>query len=719
MSKSLALVLLTLTASTLYAQTLVINEFMADNETTIADPTDGAFDDWIEIYNPGATEVNLSNFYLTDEAGVPMQWPFPDTTIAPAGFLLVWADGDTGAGLHTNFRLSRSGEFIGLYFDGGTDAVVVDTLTFGPQSPDISYGRNPDGSDTFSFFSPATPGASNSGELQIPQLFINELMADNSKTIIDPTDGAFDDWLEIYNAEQEDVELTNFFLTDDPAQPAKWPFPAGVIAPGSHLLVWADNDSSNTSGLHTNFALSRQGEFLGLYFNTGTDIIAIDTLSFGEQRTDVSYGRLPDGSGNFALFSPATPGTANANELAIPPVLINEVMADNTFIIRDPTDDVFDDWVEIYNAGDSALNLDGFFLTDDDDDRGRWPFPDTTLNPGAFALIWADNDSGEAGLHTNFGLSKSGDFIGLYWYTGADTVLVDAREFGPQRSDISLGRNPDGGETFVFYIVPTPGVSNAAGTVLIERNLFINELMADNLSFLQDPTDGNFDDWLELYNGGVSEVNLSGYYLTDDSGQTRQWPLPDTTLAAGDFLLVWTDGDAGAPGLHANFRLSRSGEFVGLYFDAGAEILAIDTLRFGEQTTDVSYGRNPDGSEELVFYAQGTPGSSNADGVIVSVDVQVGQLVRDFGLQQNYPNPFNPETTISYAIAANGSVKLTIYNLLGQEIVTLVDKKQQRGQYSVSWDGRDAAGKQVASGVYVYRIEVHDFVETRKMLLLR
>ena len=90
-----------------------------------------------------------------------------------------------------------------------------------------------------------------------------------------------------------------------------------------------------------------------------------------------------------------------------------------------------------------------------------------------------------------------------------------------------------------------------------------------------------------------------------------------------------------------------------------------------------------------------------------------------FALHQNYPNPFNPETTISYQLPVTGSVELAIYNILGQKIRTLFNQRRTTGYYQVRWDGRNEAGVQVPSGVYLYRLVAHNFVQTQKMLLLR
>ena len=90
-----------------------------------------------------------------------------------------------------------------------------------------------------------------------------------------------------------------------------------------------------------------------------------------------------------------------------------------------------------------------------------------------------------------------------------------------------------------------------------------------------------------------------------------------------------------------------------------------------------------------------------------------------FYLSQNYPNPFNPSTTIEYTLPSRGRVNLSIYNILGQHVTTLVDEEQSAGQYSVEWHGRSGDGVQTASGIYLYRLRVDDYSESKKMILLK
>ncbi|MFH0879375.1 MAG: lamin tail domain-containing protein [Lentisphaerota bacterium] len=136
---------------TVAAQSLVINEFMALNETSIQDE-DGEFSDWVEIYNNSSNAVNLEGWYLTDKSNDLTQWQFPSTNLAAGGFLLVFASGKdravAGAELHANFSLKGTGEYMGLVQTNGLTIESEYAPKFPIQYPDISYGH------------PAEPGTS-------------------------------------------------------------------------------------------------------------------------------------------------------------------------------------------------------------------------------------------------------------------------------------------------------------------------------------------------------------------------------------------------------------------------------------------------------------------------------------------------------------------------------------------------------------------------------
>lgn len=136
------------------------------------------------------------------------------------------------------------------------------------------------------------------------KLFINEFMASNHSTIADEK-GQYDDWVELYNGEDTTINLNQFYLTDDLAKKTKWRFPSVFIQPKKWILIWCDEDSSQGI-LHSNFKLSAAGEQLGLFTVDGK---AIDTITYGPQKTDTSYGRYPDGADFWKFMNPSPNNT--------------------------------------------------------------------------------------------------------------------------------------------------------------------------------------------------------------------------------------------------------------------------------------------------------------------------------------------------------------------------------------------------------------------------
>ena len=172
----------------------------------------------------------------------------------------------------------------------------------------------------------------------------------------------------------------------------------------------------------------------------------------------------------------------------------------------------------------------------------------------------------------------------------------------------------------------------------VDSPLRINEFMALNNSTIQDG-EGEFEDWIEIYNNSSSAVDLSGMYLSDNFSIPLKWQFPaGTTIDPFDFLLVWADGDAAtAGGLHTNFQLAGDGEEIGLYdTDANGNVL-LDSVVFTKQTADTSMGRRPDGAGGFQELPTASPGASNGSvpptsepgDYWVRSNLQVGQGLRD------------------------------------------------------------------------------------------
>jgi len=239
-------------------------------------------------------------------------------------------------------------------------------------------------------------------------------------------------------------------------------------------------------------------------------------------------------------------------------------------------------------------------------------------------------------------------------------------------------------------------------------DIVINEFLASNDSSHADPN-GDYDDWLELYNTTGEAIALNGLYLTDDFGNPLKWQIPaNTTIAANDFLLIWADEDGGQGPEHANFKLAAPGEEIMLIL---ADSTVLDSLTYGQQTSDISFGRYPEGSATWQFFDTTTPGSAN--GVVTGIAYE-SFTPKGFSLSQNYPNPFNPSTIIQFSIGKAGVVRLNIYNVLGQQIETLLDEWREPGSYRVTFDASKLSG-----GAYFYRLSTGDYRVEKMMLLLR
>ena len=143
-----------------------------------------------------------------------------------------------------------------------------------------------------------------------PSVVINELMADNDNILTDPQ-GDYDDWLELHNLTDNIVILTGMYLSDKEDEPTKWAFPENTEIPANgYLIVWLDEDVDDPEGLHADFKLSKGGEAVLLVDTDANDNAVLDSIIFQEQETDVAFGRLPNGTGDFQVVE-ATPGKQN------------------------------------------------------------------------------------------------------------------------------------------------------------------------------------------------------------------------------------------------------------------------------------------------------------------------------------------------------------------------------------------------------------------------
>jgi len=378
-----------------------------------------------------------------------------------------------------------------------------------------------------------------------------------------------------------------------------------------------------------------------------------------EMEYDVTY-TVESGSGSFdGLFSAI-------NGIAFAP---SYMVAVNEFFFR-ANEDV-PDYVELFNYGMEDVDLTGWSLTDGED-AFDGSFDGYTLAAGGYLLL--------AGEDPFFNVD--GDEL----YAGED---IDNSLF----FDISLSTSSD-----VIMLLDADG----------------NEV--DMVSYDNDngwPTGNDF-------RGQAAE--LSDPF--SDNNDSASWA---SSNAEGTYMYT-EDGDAGedfgTPGeVNSNYVITGCMDETACNFDPNATNSCNDCCEYPEENYDCDGNCNADidcagvcgGDSFIDDCGFCVDGATNPDDCL---DADNG-LPTEFNLAQNYPNPFNPTTSITFDVAEPGSVKILIYDILGNYVNTLTSGFYSQGSYTVNWNGHDDLGQSVASGIYIYQLIHSDAIITKKMTLLR
>lgn len=519
---------------------IVINEIMATNQNGLQDDW-FENDDWLELYNSGSI-TNLAGYYLSDDLDSLDKWQFPNTnagltTILPNNHLLIWIDKDPEQGEdHADFKLSGDGETV--FFVDPDGETILDSITYGVQQADISFGRICDGCEDWIFFNNTTPDDENQEILPEPQLlFINEVLVDNYSDVAD-LNGEHDAWFEVYNPNDFQVNLGGYYIsnTSDNLQyqiPLTNPVLTTVDANGFQLF-WCDSQTEQGEN-HVPIELSANGS-LKL---TGTDEVEIDEYAYYETATDVSYGRASDGALSSIEFETPTPRVTNSLIIIEPAELyINEVLTDN---VSDTTDTNMqtEDWFEIYNPGPDAVDIGGYFVTDNIESPMKFQIPvdhpDSSIIPaGGYLLFWCDEDQSQGWNHVNFKLRNNEEQLILRSPDGFS--IADEISWTNQLDDISFGRQTDGMTPWILFSETTPEYSNNGATVGVEEvkfgstsvypNPFTTSIVVDYSGFIR--IFGIAGDLIHAERiAGPTNINLNHlskgmYFILNEEGETTR-----------------------------------------------------------------------------------------------------------------------------------------------------------------------------------------------------
>lgn len=192
-------------------------------------------------------------------------------------------------------------------------------------------------------------------------------------------------------------------------------------------------------------------------------------------------------------------------------------------------------------------------------------------------------------------------------------------------------------------------------TIAVNGDVAINELSSTN-STIQADQNGEYDDWIELYNNTSSPISLDGYYLSDENSNPAKWTFPTgTTINGNDFLIIWADSDTLQAGLHTNFKLSASGE--ALYFH-DPSINLLDETTFGSQMSNITWGRYPNGTGPFTIMNP-TYSAMNSN---TPIGIEDNVIEDDEFIV--YPNPATDMVNIKFS--KNDDSSIYIFNIIGK-----------------------------------------------------
>lgn len=442
----------------------------------------------------------------------------------------------------------------------GLNHIAVEVHQASPNGGDVAFGLALNGAITYT---------------NAPQMLValNEVFANNMTRT--NAAGGTPDWIELLNRGPAPVDLGGMSLSDDPAAPRRFVFPAGTMIAGGGRLVVEFTPGEPISGTNTGFKLDAGGEAVFLYERPDNGGLLVDALAFGLAAADFSIGRVPDGTGAWTLNQP-TPSDANVPQAtaADPASLkMNEWLASSSGNA---------DWFELFNPGPLPVALGGLFLTDDSGNRNKFTIaPLSFIGTGqfGFAQFHADGLTELGADHVSFKLASIGGFVGLY--TGAGD-LIDGVAFGPQATDVSEGRWLDGAANILpFPRTASPGRPN----FLPLTNVVINEALTH--------TDPPLEDAIELRNLTAAPVDISGWHLSNSRDEPRRFRIPtNTVLAPHGFRVFYETNFSSGP---APFTLnSAHGDQLLLSaHDAATNFLGFrDEVVFGAAANGVSFGRH-------------------------------------------------------------------------------------------------------------------------------
>ena len=593
---------------------LCVNEVVSSNKQSLLDPDVGS-PDWIELYNPTDRSIDLAGYGLSDNTNDFHKFVFSEGSSIPAGgYLIVYCGDNNGINATTvpctGFGLSKSGDNLYLtdpYYN------LLSNITVPALVTDVSYAQKSDG--TFGYCAEPTPGAPNDDSKifsSIDNILTEKDYSGLTVSEVMPSAANGGPWIELYNRSSLPIQLDNYYLSDSPTNLLRFQLPESTIQSGSYAIVYADGVNNGERELETSFKLSKNDTSVYL---TSIDGRLVETVTWEKDIPTGLSAVFSDGTARYTAFP--TPGAANSDRLvenasgspmdSTDPVRINEVLQKNKYSITD-AEGIRWEWVELYNSSGADVSLKNCFLSDSSDDLFKFALPDVSIGPRSYLVIFLSGKDITDGqeIHASFKLGKSDTFIYL---TDLSTMRTDSLPLMQDPPDnVSIGRDKDGNPE--YYAQPTPWADNAQGFENADligffnnQGVFISEVSTVKKAKTDTP------DWIELFNGSGTDIDLSGWHLTDNADRPDRYTFSEGTVIPAQTYITFDMSDDEPTAKMIPFSLASSGEEIVL---SDAQGVVIDRLLSGYIRPGYSVGRiESDIFTDRVYFQKPTKGKAN------------------------------------------------------------------------------------------------------------
>ena len=420
-------------------------------------------------------------------------------------------------------------------------------------------------------------------DINVGKLIINEVMLVNNTTIKDK-DGSYNDYIELYNGNDYDVNLYGYFLTDSMKDTRKWTFPDISIKAHDYLVIFASGKDRKEDELHTNFKLDSKGETVAL---SNSDAKIISKVYVKETYKDTSYGYNGE---KYVYYYNGTPGSENKGDYSTEPIYelkndyklsITEYMTNN-LSYKISSDKKYYSLIEIYNNDSKDIDLEGFYLSDKEDNITKYQLPKVVIKKNEYLYFYASGLDKiiDKEIHTNFKLNNND---GVLLLSSPNKSIIDRVNIMELDGNLSYGLYQD---KWYKYSNPSFGKENTNNYLKEdkkEKNVIINEV-----SFY--PKEA-----IELKNISTNDINLDGYSLSDKSG--KKYNLPKQTLKKDGYIVFYSNT--------LGFSINNTNEII--YLMNNGQI--IDTFDVHKLVSNVSTGIS---DNKKVYYKNITLGSNNS-----------------------------------------------------------------------------------------------------------